>query len=300
MPFCDPLTKFYGRSSLLSSSVILISRECWFPQWMQRLRGGFVLITFSYKQLLYANYQLKPKWHSCQPISGLRFLKILFGSHVLGSLRGMCRELLERHRVPFKSPKPYSWDRQSYPGLCWQLLKTIISKDSWPEELHFQICLEAAWYLPRHPGRFLQTDPRPSLLPRHVVTQKPELHLPALVPWARVSLYNFNGHVRVVEPVPRLIVEYRMRPARGLVTNMQHRQWWSGVSPRYLSGGSERYPAATKRPWTVQTEAQRPVCLISFALVLDVESKLFGLMIRGGHGHLLMRSSSIYTDVVPG
>ena len=81
--------------------VCFLSRECRFPQLHQRPCGAFVLITFSYEPSLYANYHCKPTWQSCQPISALLLLKILFVQD-LGFHRGRCRELMGCCEAPSK------------------------------------------------------------------------------------------------------------------------------------------------------------------------------------------------------
>ena len=68
----------------------------------------------------------------------------------------------------------------------------------------------------------------------------------------------------------------------GLSVNM-HRWWrWSVVSLGHWSGRFERYPAATKHFWTLQTKTRRPVCRTSSTLILAAERKKnnFRLMIR--------------------
>ena len=78
-----------------------------------------MLITFSCEPSLYANFHLKLKRQSCQPIFGLWLLKKLLGCQVWGFFRGKCRELLECHEVPSKNPTPCSREQQSYPGATW-------------------------------------------------------------------------------------------------------------------------------------------------------------------------------------
>ena len=101
----DPVTNFYGPSSpmscMSSPSQPSFSGLSMSPM-HQRQCGAFVLITFSWEPLLYANHHLKPKLQWRQSVSGLWLLKILFGSQALGFLRRRCRESLECHKVPYK------------------------------------------------------------------------------------------------------------------------------------------------------------------------------------------------------
>ena len=84
----DHLIKFYGQPSLWSSTSEPSFSGALFPQLPPRRFGAFVFITSDYEPLLYANYHLKPRWQSWQPISALW----LFVSHVFGFFRGKCRE----------------------------------------------------------------------------------------------------------------------------------------------------------------------------------------------------------------
>ena len=55
---------------------------------------------------------------------------------------------------------------------------------------------------------------------------------------------------------------------------------WLRDNVRHLYGCSKRYPATTKRLWTMQTKIQRPIRLISSTLSLDAERNLFPILIR--------------------
>ena len=50
-------------------------------------------------ELLLSNYHLKPNWYSCQPYPVCNYWKYLFGLRMVGFVRGVCRELLECHKV---------------------------------------------------------------------------------------------------------------------------------------------------------------------------------------------------------
>ena len=84
--------------------------------------------------------------------------------------------------------------------------------------------------------------------------------------------------MRVVEADPGLIIEYNIRPvlivsAFGPVCQHTAGQWRRRVNMGQQCGLLEWYPAAAKRPLTVQTMTRLQICLISFTLFLDPERK---------------------------
>ena len=75
------------------------------------------------------------------------------------------------------------------------------------------------------------------------------------------------------------IIWNRLRcPSRHVEVGRRWRR--SRVSLRHQAGCLERYPAATKHLWTIQTKTQAPVRLISSTLILNAERKLFCVRIQ--------------------
>ena len=146
-----------------------------------------------------------------------------------------------------------------------------------------QRCFVAVWYRPRHPWRPMpMTDSRPLPPPRmlahrhqiwnnqdwsHVLFNCWRVHSqPPQLEWACPSFrrivaskrrMEFVGMTtRMVEADPRLVIEYHLRPMLlvpvwGLFANIRRRQRWSAVSPGHQSRCLGRYPAVTKRLWTM-------------------------------------------------
>ena len=95
-----------------------------------------------------------------------------------------------------------------------------------------------------------------------------------------------------------LISKYQMRPVQ-MVPVTDTRRWrLAHLGP--LVECLEWYPAATKRLWTVRTETQRPICLISPTVIPDTEKNMFPLMIKEGYCLLLMWLYLINVRVAPG
>ena len=113
----SPLTTLWQRfvveHHFCPVSVTLLSCQCWFPKLPQRQRGVIVLNTFSCEPSLHVNYHLKPKWQSCQSVSGPQLLKIVSSSQVLDFLKEKCQALLECHKMPSKNHTPCSSEQHS-------------------------------------------------------------------------------------------------------------------------------------------------------------------------------------------
>ena len=85
-----------------------------------------------------------------------------------------------------------------------------------------------------------------------------------------------------------------------LSANMRRWQRRSGVSLRHRSGCLERYPAATKRPWTLQTKTGCPVRLFSPPRSWALKENPFASWYEEWPGFLLLWSSAINAHVAPG
>ena len=70
-PLATPWPSVMVGRHFCSVPVTLLSRECLFPQLLQRQCAAFVLIIFSCEPSLYVKYHIKPKWRSCQPVPSL-------------------------------------------------------------------------------------------------------------------------------------------------------------------------------------------------------------------------------------
>ena len=306
--------------------VSLLSRGCWFPKLPLRQSDAFMLITFSCEPSLCANYYLKPKWQSCQPISVLQFLKILFGSQVLFILRMRCRELLDCRKVLYNSPTCVRESSSHTLGLHGHLLKMATSEEesaplrimrrkvfsqhpgsrwSWSGELD-ALCFSArprtfsSSYisLPKpEPSALVSCDIRWWVLGQPIPLWSSFSRIPS-VSWMQQNTSlsptrrKTDGKLGHVHYSWRGWLEthniYHMRPVLRvpvLVLVCQHARWrrrWSGVSLGHRSGCLEQYPAATKRPWTMQTKTMCPLRLISSTLIMDAERTIFHLIIRRG------------------
>ena len=118
-----PLVKFW-QSFVVNHNfcpVLISPFQCWFPQLAQRQCVAFMLIAFSIKLTLYANYHFKPTWKSCKYTVGDYWNR--FSGRVL-SLREMTLITgVSATRWHIKSPVLCSWYQQSYPGVAWALVE---------------------------------------------------------------------------------------------------------------------------------------------------------------------------------
>ena len=185
--------------------------------------------------------------------------------------------------------------------------------------------LSSIWISPKTARPITQTGSWPS---PHVATQASELESSALL-FVTVSLYNCNGYTWVCRHVVGRLVDCCMQEIDGILwhydqigegwpwthnrisheisadsfqfwglfANMR-RQRWSGVNLRHQSGGLERYPTATQRLWTLQTKAGRPLRLIKFTLILDIDKKAFASW-YGKWAVCFMWSSPIKAHISP-